>query len=96
MAGNYTVKTVEPISSTTEVIPGPKIEPAVNLTPLETPSEVPNGIVAMNPNLFLATISNAITLGTGNDIVGIIVLFSIGLIIYLAYPYLRGKKKKTK
>ena len=49
--------------------------------------------VVKGPNLLLAAVSSFITVGTGNNIIGIIVLFAIALIIYLAYSYFLKKKK---
>lgn len=43
------------------------------------------------PNPFLANISSSLTFGTGNNIVGIITLFVIGLFAYLAYYYFPRK-----
>lgn len=92
-AGNYTINAVP--KATPTPTPTPEITtPETEQEPTKVfPVEMP---IAEGPNPFLATVSSAITLGTGNNIVGIIALFSIGLIIYLAYPYLRGKKKRTK
>jgi hypothetical protein len=95
-AGNYTIKAVPKVTPT----PTPTPTQTPEITTPETEQELTEVfpvemIIAEGPNPLLATISSAITLGTGNNIVGIIILFSIGLIIYLAYPYLR-RKKKTK
>ncbi len=45
------------------------------------------------PDAFLASISKIITLGTGNNIVGIIVVFAIPLGIYLLPSYFEKRKK---
>lgn len=50
--------------------------------------------VVESPNFLLAAISNFITLGTGNNIVMIVVIFVIALIIYLMMNAYFVKKKK--
>jgi len=64
------------------------VEPEVNTALVEnTQTEEPNS------NLFLASIGNFVTLGTGKIILGIIVLLAIALIIYLVCSYFVKKKK---
>ncbi|MCX6704856.1 MAG: hypothetical protein NT162_00760 [Candidatus Woesebacteria bacterium] len=109
ISGSYTINTVSastPTLAPTQT-PTPKTTPTP--TPTQTPIQIPivttskteqqpTGIplgtsAVENPNLFLATIGSFITLGTGNNIIGIIILFAIALIIYLAYSYFVRKKK---
>ncbi|MDO8557268.1 MAG: hypothetical protein Q7R98_02280 [Candidatus Jorgensenbacteria bacterium] len=103
ISGNCTINAV----ATPTPTPTPKTTPVQTpkLTPTQTPrvttpeakqqligtsTEVS---VAENPNLLFAAISSLITFGTGNNIIGIIVLFAIILIIYLVYSYFVKKKK---
>jgi len=58
-------------------------------TPITTPT-------IAKPDAFLASISEIITLGTENNIVGIIVVFAIPLGIYLLPSYFEKRKKTTK
>lgn len=103
ISGNYTINAVpKPTPKPTPTLtptPTPTpiqeiIIPEIEQQPTGIPAEVPTAIE--KPNLLLAAISNFITLGTGNNILGIIVLFAIALIIYLAYSYFAKKKKSVR
>ncbi|MDP3093610.1 MAG: hypothetical protein Q8N16_02490 [bacterium] len=86
------VLTLKPTPTPTSIsTPTPEITTSeTEQQPTEIPAEVP---AVESPNLFLAAVSSFITLGTGNNIIGIIVILAIGLIIYLAYSYFAKKKK---
>ncbi len=109
ISGNYTINAIStptstpaptqtPTSKTTPTpISKPTPAPAQKTITPETEQQ-PTGIsleasTVESPNLFLATISSFITFGTGNNVIGIIILFAIALIVYLAYFYFVKKKK---
>ncbi|MFA6135745.1 MAG: hypothetical protein WC705_00015 [Candidatus Paceibacterota bacterium] len=102
--GNYTINPILTVTPTPISIPTPKSEPLSK--PIEEPktepvtpeiaqqsTEVIEVTASEGPNPFLATISSFITLGTGNNIIGIIILFAIVLAIYLIPSYFERRKK---
>ncbi len=62
---------------------------------VEQPTSSPAAtVINEEPNLLLASIGSLITLKTGNNIVGIIVLFVICFVVYLLITYFLRKKSK--
>ncbi len=57
-------------------------------------SDSPITVTDESPSPFLASIGSFVTLGTGNNIIGVIIILAIGLIIYFAYSYFLKKKKR--
>ncbi len=95
-----TLVTITPVApleeqeETEEIIPVTESLPEEKATTTEqAQQQLPEISVIEGPNPFLATISNFITLGTGNNIVGVVVILIIGSILYLAYSYFVRKKK---
>lgn len=78
-----------------ETIPqvAPTSEEQVITLELEEQGELIEELAVEAPNVFLAMASNIITLGTGSNVLGIIILFLIFLIAYFAYSYFIKKKK---
>ena len=97
IGGNYTINAVPKQTPTPTPIPTPASTPTPKITtpaPEKQSTEIPAEVPAVeSQNFLLAAISNFITLGTGNNILGIIVLLAIALIIYFAYFYFAKKKK---
>jgi len=104
ISGNYTINAVSRSSSASSTLtPTRSLEAPISKTPTpkitipKTEQQVakvpPEVIVIEKPDSLLAAISNFITLRTGNNIVGAVVIILIGLIIYLAYSYIVKKEK---
>lgn len=109
ISGIYTINAVSTPTPTLTPTPTSVPKTIPTPTPTQTPTQTQETITSKteqqltgtsaeiptveSPNFLLATVGSFITLGTGNNVIGIIILFLICLIIYFAYSYFIKKKK---
>jgi hypothetical protein len=100
VGGNYVISTATKQISTPVTTSNSKSKTVAEKTISETKNqpikttEVPVATSTIEkPDAFLAAVSKIITFGTGSDIIGIIVLFTIALFIFLIPSYFEKRRK---